>query len=132
MVLDWAWLLAHLEAGTPVILVKDYDRSHEKASSTKHPARYAAACACCQRQGATPYMLCSLACTIVHPPFNNTLYGKMHAKLMVLTFKSHIRIVIPSANLVPEDYTMTQNVTHSQSQLPHAATCRLFSCKTFP
>lgn len=39
------------------------------------------------------------------PPMNGP--GAMHSKLQVLKFSSHVRIVVPTGNLVPYDWGET-------------------------
>lgn len=46
--------------------------------------------------------------SVESPAFSN-LFGRMHAKLMLLTFDKFVRVVISSANLMPFDYDTIEN-----------------------
>lgn len=80
--------------------------------------------------------LCRANWKICYPPFYNTFYGTMHTKFMILYYENvpefspslsqsypniepykvdaFLRIVIPSANLVPYDYEQVQNIVYIQ------------------
>lgn len=52
--------------------------------------------------------------SVIHPPFHKNIYGKMHAKLMLLFYNDSLRVVISSANLVAYDYNLIQNIVFLQ------------------
>ena len=50
---------------------------------------------------------------LIFPPMPS-LYGCMHIKFLVLVYEEHVRVVIPSANLVPYDWDTMENIVYFQ------------------
>lgn len=59
--------------------------------------------------------------TVVHPPLPPS-YGCMHCKIFILMFQHHVRIVVTSANLDPQEWTKLDQVTFSALFLYHSLT----------
>lgn len=92
MCMEFDWLTAQLPASIPINFYSDYDK---KTKRTKE--------------------IINENWTLDFPVFPSYLsFGAMHAKLMVLVFDAHARIVISSANLMSFDYELVENIVFIQ------------------
>ena len=51
--------------------------------------------------------------SFVFPPLSSS-WGCMHIKLMIMFYEAHVRVVVPSANLVDYDWTSIENIVFYQ------------------
>jgi len=79
---DPKWFLAQFPKTTPLTIVRHWDRNGDKEG----------------------HFVINERLTIVHPPL--LAYSSMHAKLCLILFKTFIRVVVTSANLTEEDWTL--------------------------
>ncbi|KAJ1942380.1 hypothetical protein FBU59_003215 [Linderina macrospora] len=97
---DMDWLKSEIQGHTKIVLVENYNPKAQPRGIMQYD------------QGMW---------TIVHPEFHpRQAYPVMHSKLMLLFYDEHVRLVISSANLIPVDWSMIQNILFIQD-LPYTA-----------
>ncbi|ORX65025.1 phospholipase D/nuclease [Linderina pennispora] len=97
-VVDMEWLTSKFRSETKIVLVENYN------PKTEH-------------RGAMQFDRGML--TIVHPEFNpRQMYPIVHSKFMLLFYDAHVRLVVGSANLIPVDWSIIQNILFIQD-LPY-------------
>ena len=93
MCIDFEWLHSQLPLNIPIKFYSDYDKKNPQRKAQK----------------------INLNWSLAFPAFQPYLsFGTMHAKLMVLLFEKHARIVISSGNLMPFDYDEVENILFIQ------------------
>lgn len=64
---------------------------------------------------------------VIQPPHYGTVYGTMHAKIIIIFYADRLRIIISTANLIPFDYESIQNMSYVQdfhkNEASHEETC---------
>ncbi|KAJ3301825.1 hypothetical protein HDV03_000292 [Kappamyces sp. JEL0829] len=72
---------------------------------------------CTQKPKGVPILTSVLAVspflTFIFPPLKGE-YGCMHIKLMIMIYDTHVRVVVPSANLIDYDWSKIENILFYQ------------------
>ncbi|KAI9499940.1 hypothetical protein GGI25_003270 [Coemansia spiralis] len=98
---DEDWLVGHFLPDTHITLVTGNSRL-EKSTSSKSESRLPATKAVSGRL------------TRVFPELPKPSYQIMHTKIMLLFYPNHMRFVVSTANLIPDDWTIMQNAVFVQ------------------
>ncbi|KAJ1979977.1 hypothetical protein H4R34_002623 [Dimargaris verticillata] len=92
-VVDRQWLKAQLPAGISLCLVEHWNPSQGECQGVARVDAHT---------------------ILVHPPMPHTNFGCFHAKLMLLYYPGFLRVVVNSANLIPLDWDVMDNVIFCQ------------------
>ncbi|KAJ1976373.1 hypothetical protein H4R35_002734 [Dimargaris xerosporica] len=92
-VVDRQWLKAQLPAGISLCLVEHWSPNQGQCQGVARVDAHT---------------------VLVHPPMPRTNFGCFHAKLMLLYYPGFLRVVVNSANLIPLDWDVMDNVIFCQ------------------
>ncbi|RIA95049.1 tyrosyl-DNA phosphodiesterase-domain-containing protein [Glomus cerebriforme] len=93
MTIEFSWLLENLPKNANIIVAKHWDPENDS-------------------QGI--FCIPNTNILLVHPPMSSMGHGCFHAKLMILIYNEWIRVVISSANLIPHDWEISENIVFVQ------------------